>query len=309
MWSWFPLPKTLKPPSNPSEAQIIRRLAVFLQAGLSPASAWRELAGHSDSVVPSQVVQSLGVAQSINRAVAEVTTEASEGWRALGACWSIARQTGAPVAPALVVLSHALLDIQKTRREIQVALASPLATIRLVLVLPVVAVLGSLLSGVGEAHTVFLSPLGLGLMGLGGVMIAVAWWWSHRLAESAKPAEGSLSLELDLFAVACSGGSLPEAAHRLVSRTLADYDLLASDDNEVAALTELSRRAGVPVVNLATAHAQLWRERVRSEAQERVERLGVLLVVPLGLLVLPAFVLIAVVPMAIALWGDNLSTS
>jgi len=309
MWSWLTLPSKPAPPSGSEDAQVVRRLAVLLQAGLSPESAWRELSAHAGSVVPNTVVEALVATPGINHAVGHVTRESTESWRAVGACWSIARQTGAPVAPALLALSDALLDVARTRREVHVALASPLATIRLVMVLPVVAVLGSLLSGVGEAHAVFLSPVGLGLMGLGAVMMGVAWWWSHRLADTAKPPEGSHSLELDLFAVACSGGSLPEAAHRLVTHTLVEYDLVPSDHEDVEALTALSRRAGVPVINLATAHAQLWRERVRSDAQERVERLGVMLVVPLGLLVLPAFVLIAVVPMALALWGGNLSTA
>jgi len=52
----------------------------------------------------------------------------------------------------------------------------------------------------------------------------------------------------------------------------------------------------------------LVRRRLRTDSQEKVERLGVALVLPLGLLVLPAFVLIAVVPMALGLWGSGMST-
>jgi len=300
-----------QPPSDAVElaqSEVIARLATLVQAGLQPLSAWQELAHHSGELVCEQVVAHAVAHGSIHRAIAEVTTDHSVAWRSLGACWAIARQSGAAVGPALMSLADSLRDVATTKREIRVALASPLATIRLVMVLPVVAVASSLLSGVGQAHTVFLSPVGLVVMGLGAVMMAGAWWWSKRLAVAATPREGSFSIELDLFAVACSGGALPEAAHQAVRAALRDYALEASPHDEVAELTVLSRRAGVPVIKLATAHAALVRRRLRTDSQEKVERLGVALVLPLGLLVLPAFVLIAVVPMALGLWGSGMST-
>jgi hypothetical protein len=48
---------------------------------------------------------------------------------------------------------------------------------------------------------------------------------------------------------------------------------------------------------------------MRTETEEKVERWGVALALALGLLVLSAFVLIAVVQVALALWGGNLSTA
>lgn len=303
-----------RPPHPPADAvestqsDVIARLATLLQAGLQPLSAWQELAHYSGGLVCEQVVAAALSDRGIHHAVAEVTKEHSVAWRSVGACWTIARHSGAPVGPALMSLADSLRDVATTKREIRVALASPLATIRLVMALPLVAVVSSFLSGVGEAHTVFLSPVGIGVMTLGVLMMAGAWWWSKRLAKSATPRAGSFSIELDLFAVACSGGALPEAAHRIVITALHDYELEASPDDEVGALTVLSRRAGVPVIKLATAHATLVRRRLRTDAQEKVERLGVALVLPLGLLVLPAFVLIAVVPMALALWSGGMST-
>lgn len=304
-------PKPPHPPTDAVEsaqADVIARLATLLQAGLQPLSAWQELANHSGGLVCEQVVATALTHRGIHHAIAQVTKEHSVAWRSVGACWTIARQSGAPVGPALMSLADSLSDVATTKREIRVALASPLATIRLVMVLPLVAVVASLLSGVGEAHTVFVSPMGLTVMALGVVMMGGAWWWSQKLAEGATPGEGVFSIELDLFAVACSGGALPEAAHQTVRVALKDYDLAPSPDGDVGALTVLSRRAGVPVIKLATAHAVLLRRRLRTVAQEKVERLGVALVLPLGLLVLPAFVLIAVVPMALALWGSGMST-
>ncbi|WP_026123063.1 type II secretion system F family protein [Nocardiopsis halotolerans] len=63
---------------------------------------------------------------------------------------------------------------------------------------------------------------------------------------------------------------------------------------------DLARAAdtGAPVADLLDRHAADLRRVLRVRAVARVERLGVLVVAPLGLCFLPAFVLIGIVPMA-----------
>ncbi|MFI6579417.1 type II secretion system F family protein [Nocardiopsis sp. NPDC050513] len=63
---------------------------------------------------------------------------------------------------------------------------------------------------------------------------------------------------------------------------------------------DLARAAdtGAPVADLLDRHAADLRRALRAEALARMERLGVLVVAPLGLCFLPAFVLIGIVPMA-----------
>lgn len=67
-----------------------------------------------------------------------------------------------------------------------------------------------------------------------------------------------------------------------------------------AAGRDLARAAdtGAPVAELLDRHAADLRRALRVRAVARVERLGVLVVAPLGLCFLPAFVLIGIVPMA-----------
>lgn len=55
------------------------------------------------------------------------------------------------------------------------------------------------------------------------------------------------------------------------------------------------------------AHAALAPRQLRTQAEGKVERLGVVRVLLLGLLRLPAFVLVAVVPMAVSLWEGSLA--
>lgn len=72
---------------------------------------------------------------------------------------------------------------------------------------------------------------------------------------------------------------------------------------------DLARAAetGAPVADLLDRHVADLRRRLRSQTTARIERLGVLVVAPLGLCFLPAFVLIGVVPMAAELLTEALS--
>ena len=54
---------------------------------------------------------------------------------------------------------------------------------------------------------------------------------------------------------------------------------------------------------LAREHAAHRRRVARSDALRSVGELGVAVVLPLGLLVLPGFVLVAIVPMALGIWS------
>jgi len=278
-------------------------LATFLQAGLSPVSAWRELAlVEADQSVPRAVMSAVDAGHSVHHAVVEATRSAAQEWRMLGACWFVARTSGAPLASALHSLAAALLDLDATRREITAELAGPRATMRLIVALPFLAALGGLLSGGPSVALVLGSPTGLVLIMAGAVMIAGALWWLRLLEHNASPGEGFMSIELDMFQIAASGGLTPERALALVHQATTDFGLPVTTEQSLKGLAALSRRAGVPVGALAAAHSALRREQSKSDAREKVQKLGVHVVLPLGLLVLPAFVLIAVAPMALSLW-------
>ena len=65
-----------------------------------------------------------------------------------------------------------------------------------------------------------------------------------------------------------------------------------------------------PVTTAAAAVARLAadaRAQSRAEGEQRARRVGVLVVAPLGLCFLPAFVLLGLVPMLLSLAGDLLS--
>lgn len=135
------------------------------------------------------------------------------------------------------------------------------------------------------------------------------------------------ALVLDLVAAVLGAGAPVPAALRLVAASLQDYDAVpAADLARLARRHELTlpdplpgpappwavaldrtlllaRDAGVPPAALLLATAAEERRRQAARRRLAAARLGVRVVLPTGLCLLPAFVLLTVVPMVIALLG------
>lgn len=287
-------------------AQHLHRLAVLIAAGLSPPAAWGHVA---EAAVPADPVldavaragaEGIDIATAIERAAAGAD-EAS--WRALGAAWRVATITGAPVAAALRAFAGAMRDRDAARRDIEIALAGPRSTARIVMLLPFVALALGLLMGVDLVATVA-SPLGAACCVAGVVLIVVARRWMRRLLLAAEPRPSNDGLALDLLAVAALGGGAPEAAATLVMTELERAGLDATH-HRLDPLVRLSRRAGAPLGELARTEAAEVRVNERADARVAAERLAVRLMLPLGACVLPSFVLLGVVPMLLGLLSST----
>ena len=103
-------------------------------------------------------------------------------------------------------------------------------------------------------------------------------------------ARGALGSELAMVAERLRLGADPVLA----------WQRSALPDPMLAVGRDLARASetGAPVADLIDRHVADLRRELRSRATAKVERLGVLVVAPLGLCFLPAFILIGVVPMA-----------
>ena len=151
----------------------------------------------------------------------------------------------------------------------------------------------------------------------------------HPTASSPRPASHALpaSLLLELVAAVIDSGAAPAAALRATGLGLAaDADARAEllcaasaaleqgvpvrvgphQPTDLAALNEalrLSAVSGLPPAGLVRRAAEEQRRRVATAQARAVRRLEVLLVLPVGLCLLPAFAAIGVVPMVIDLIG------
>jgi tight adherence protein B len=189
-------------------------------------------------------------------------------------------------------------DQARTTRQVDAELAAPQATLRLVGLLPVLALVGGALGGVDTLAVLVGTTPGLLALVAGLLCLGLAWWWMRLMVQRVMQKRIPPSPRTDLFLVALGGGVNPLKALAEVDRVMSHWGLQAPVHDELGELISLSRRAGVPIATLARAQANHDRDVEATEATRAVGALSVHLVLPLGLLVLPAFVLIAVFPVA-----------
>ena len=294
-------------PALAAIAATVQRLGVLLAAGVTPASAWDYL---DDGALPASVAVLVSDGVPIPDAILEsgtsVPAEERQLWGAVAAAWAVATVAGAPLAATLLELSASIRDLAQSQRDLAIALASPTATARLVLVLPAVGVVFGALLGFNTLGTLVTTPIGWSCLVIGGVLLVVASRWSRRMLRSAQPRQQTPGLELDLLAIAVSGGGAIDAARASVSDALARYvDGWSESDAAVDGVLELSRRAGVPAAGLLRSEAAELRRASRAEVAERAQALSVRLMIPLGVCVLPAFMVLSVVPLVITVFAST----
>ena len=305
------------PPPAADVAETVLRLAVLLQAGVSPARAWQHLA---DSGEPSAavVVSSIDAGMPLPQAVATAGTGA---WPDVGAACQVALIVGAPLAECLRGLAVALRDAHEAADDVRVALAEPAGTARLMSWLPLVAVgLGAAL-GFDTFGTLFTNPLGLACLAGGAILMVAAQSWTSRLVRGAHASDDIPGLDAELIAIALTGGVSIDRARSVVrdarasdtarpptaedsgvrpARASRDAAATQRGSDDVDAVLALSRTAGVPAVELLRASAAHARHRARIDGRLRVARLSSRLLLPLGVCTLPAFLLLGVAPMMLS---------
>lgn len=297
-------------------AGVSERLAVLLAAGVAPTSVWGYLLDETGSRVDHDgrlarrlrgVDASARAGEDVGSAI--VTSVAGstddDAWRAVAAAWIVSAEAGAPLAPALRGFAGALREIVQSRREVEVALAGPLVSSRIVLALPLVAVgLGTAL-GFDVLGVLLGSIPGFVCLVVGGALAALAVWWVRRLTAGARRADTSPGLEADLVAIAMAGGVSAARAVTLVDHALVRVGLPVGDARAIGRILALSQRAGVPAGELLRSEAEAERRRARADGARRAARLGSLLMIPLGVCVLPAFLVLGIAPMILSLLSST----
>ncbi|TFC94545.1 MULTISPECIES: type II secretion system F family protein [Cryobacterium] len=303
-------------PAIEEVAQVTQRLAVLLAAGVSPASAWAYLepvgavpvgeGAPSPATPGSRIIRVAAAAGRRGDSIAEaVATEAhvlggqiGDAWLALASAWEVATQAGAPLASCLRQLAGSFRQLGQLHADLAVALAGPSATARMVAFLPVVGVLFGSLLGFNTLHTLFVTAPGWACLAGGAVLMFAADRWNRRLLHAARARDPTPGLELDLTAIAMTGGGSIDRARALVDTAADRYALHRADSAAtIDRVLALAVRAGVPAAELLRSEADQLRRQARSDGQRRAATLGVTLMIPLGVCVLPAFMLIGVLPL------------
>ena len=292
--------------TDPDLPTLVRRLAVLLGAGVAPGAAWRH-AGHGLGEAGARALVVAAAEQStLADAIARAGRGAS-GWLALAAAWAVASESGAPLAGALRAFAELLRGFADAERQARVALAGPRATARLVVVMPLVGLAFGAALGQDTIGVLVGTPIGWGCLALGGGLLLAALGWNRHLLGRASAGDAWPGLLAELVATAMSGGASADRARSIVSTALRRYGLTPEGARVEAALA-VATAAGAPVAELLRAEAEEARREAIAAAGARAERLSVTLMLPLGVCVLPAFLLLGVVPLLVAVVSSTLDS-
>lgn len=222
--------------------------------------------------------------------------------------WGLASQIGGPITLALERLAEVFDRQQKNMSEIRLAFAGPQATSKLVSWLPVGALALGQLVGMNPLGAIIGSIAGLVSVLLGTGLLVLGQRWSKKLLERANSKSLDPGAFIDAVLIGLQAGlplrksqALAEAHFRNIFDTeVATFDLII-----LKTAAELSRDSGASLTKILAAEADRLREQERYQISERIARLGVRLMIPLGVAVLPAFILIAIIPIAISLLSNG----
>lgn len=283
--------------SGTDAATSVQTLAVLLQAGSAPLTAWRHLAGTGD-------VHAASVVARVERGAPLAAAIEAEGgaWADLAAAWEIATTVGAPLAEVLRMISETLRDAASAADDVRIALAEPAGTARLLLMMPFAGLLLGFALGFDTVGVIVGNPVGAACVVLGLLLMLAARMWTKRLLERAKPAPGTPGMQAELVAVALAGGASVERALRLVAESPASRH---GGRERIDTVLELSRTAGVPAAELLRASAAQERHTARIDGRLRASDLSTRLLIPLGVCTLPAFMLLGVAPLLLSVLAST----
>lgn len=236
--------------------------------------------------------------------------DVTDAWRGLAAAWFVATESGAPLAQSLRALAASFRALGQTQRDLDVALAGPAATARMVMALPAVGVLFGMGLGFNPLQTLFATPPGLVCLAVGTLLLWAGIRWNRWMLRSATPTDRTPGLAIDLMAVALRGGFSLDRAGALVAE--ARMRFLGNTDGEaerIESVLALAARAGVPAAELLRSEAEARRRDARSHGQRAAAALAVRLMMPLGVCVLPAFMVVGVAPVLLAIVSSTVASA
>lgn len=292
--------------ASPAASAIAVHCAVLLRGGLHPHAVIAQLARELPCVETRVMAEALEQGASVAGAFAAVD---GPEWRVFAAAWRLAEESGAPLADALQRIGDGVRSVEETGRRREVLLATPRMTVKLVNVLPLAALGVGVLLGFNPLP-VLITPFGMLLVCAGLVLQLCGAAWARRLVRRALSSDRVAGLECELAGIALAGGASPERSLVAVADAVADaaaewvpFDGLRRGTSLTRALSTAAE-AGVPPGPLLRDAGLEARAQVRAELEVDAERLGVRILLPLTLCVLPAFVALGVVPVVVRLFGD-----
>lgn len=286
-------------------AAVVAHLAALLSAGVPEALVWTHVtATESDQDAIAQARDAAHAGRSVSAALAATPTA---GWSLVAAAWATATELGAPLAPTLRAIGIALSAEAQVRREVATALAGPIASARLLMVLPGIALGLGLVLGFDTLSVLITQPIGwIALTGGTGLMASGLAWIRSLVRRAGQGNRIAAGIAAELHAVTLATGVSLDRASRAVHDALERFAPTATP-MAVGGVAERAAAAGAPVADMLRLEAARERDHARSAGLQAAARLGVRLNLPLGVCILPAFILLGVVPLLSSVFLSTLT--
>ncbi|MFC7456607.1 type II secretion system F family protein [Brachybacterium sp. GCM10030267] len=313
-------------------ARMIEQLATVISSGSSIRQAWGAIARSLPEGELTELARAAAAGADPRRG-APGRLRQTEVIGSLGAALTVCERTGAPTAGMLQSLADALRDLHDAAQARRSAFAGPRSTARILLVLPLAGLgLGILLGG-DPLRLLLASPAGNLMGALGIALTGLGWWWMRRLIRRADPPSGQrvdpsvvleliagalesglpLSRSVSAVAGALTAGPDAHALERLATSLEAGVPAAVATRElpaEFTALGEsavLAETAGADLAHVLRSAARDARRGRARHAEVRAAQLAVRLVLPTGLALLPAFVVLGIIPTVMSLLGGTFS--
>lgn len=209
---------------------------------------------------------------------------------------------GVTPAPAMARLQAVLEARAEAAGRLAVAEAGPRSTARLVYWLPPATLLLGQVAGLGAIEVFWRAPLSILSLVFGAILLLLANLWSSRMLRT--PSQFADEFVLDAFAVCLDGGLEVDSVRNVVE---SEFEFTFGREISLATIAEIDSanllcvETGAAISKLLSSRADELRRNSNYKNLERIEKLSVKLLWPLGVCVLPAFVFISVIPISIAL--------
>jgi tight adherence protein B len=261
-----------------SDSIILTKLAGLLKAGVSLDLSLQEIQGISK--------QSLG----------------------LNYLLTVAKDAGSGVVDEIEYVAELFQARERAFQRIEIAHASPKSTARLMLWLPVLILAMAQFLGWGVLDSINQRPIVLVSIAVGVALLLISKVISSSLLKRAKPAESFVGFLLLGISLEMSGGANFQKAHQRAEGIYKEIFQSSPSSVELKALQQVSQlveQKGARAINLLRKQAKSMQDDALLSTEVKIEKLGIRLMLPLGLGVLPAFVFLAIVPLMVTTLGSN----
>lgn len=267
---------------------------------MSAASAVLELAGLLRSGMPAER------AREELRADLEQLSESQAAQ--LDVVWALALNGGGSISEAIESLGETFRAAARHSREIELAFAGPKATAKLVAWLPAAGLVLAQLFGLDPIAAIFKNFLAFASLAIGILLLAAGHYWARSIIRKAAPSQDDPGLYFDSIRFGVLAG-LPLIGAIKTVDDLFQKQLNANSDVAMVAkldrMAKLNRTSGASISGLLAGEAAARREAKWFADSNALAKLSVKLMIPLGVVTLPAFVLSTIVPVAISLLSNR----